>query len=497
MSNVAKFIERHGLHTAEQTEAAKRSLALVEEHDVEVIRLVWPDQHGLLRGKALSKAAYAGALASGLEITMAPFFFDTANAIVLNPFSADGGFAIDGLGGSPNVTMVPDPGTFVLLPWAPKTAVVFADLYMTDGRPFPLAPRTILRAALNRMAEHDYRFVVGIEMEWYLTRVVDDLLETCSLGAPGSPADPPRVAPVSRGYNYLLVDHLDEIDDALTPIRRALVEMGLPLRSFDDEWAPSQIETTFDVLEGMAAADAASLFRMAAKQISKRRGHLASFMCTPAIAGFYASGWHLHTSIADAKSGANLMVPGQDEALSPLGRHYVGGQLAHGNPASVFTTPSVNGYRRRRPYSLAPDRLTWAYDNRAAMMRVISAPGDPASHVENRVGEAAANPYLYLASQAAAGLDGIVNETSPGELSEDPYAADVPQLPTSLADAVDALAADDFFRKEFGDTFVDYLVTMKRSEISRYDAWVAENPDADTYVNGVTDWEHREYFQLF
>jgi glutamine synthetase len=163
----------------------------------------------------------------------------------------------------------------------------------------------------------------------------------------------------------------------------------------------------------------------------------------------------------------------------------------------VFTTPTINGYRRRRPYSLAPDRLTWAYDNRAAMMRVISSPGDKASHVENRVGEAAANPYLYMASQAVAGMDGIVNRTSPGPLSEDPYTADVPQLPTSLKDAVQVLEDDQFFRREFGSTFIDYLITMKRSEVTRYEAWVTENPDPDTYVNGVTDWEHREYFELF
>lgn len=497
MPSTAKFIERHGLYTAEHVEAAESSKKLVEQHGIEMVRLVWPDQHGLLRGKALTKAAYSSALESGNEITMAPFFFDPANAIVMNPFSADGGFEVEGLGGSPNVTMVPDPSTFIQLPWAPKTALVFADLYMTNGTPFPLAPRTILRNALSKLADQNYKLVAGIEMEWYLTRIVDDLLGRCSLGAPGTPADPPRVAPVARGYNYLLLDHLDEIDDALAPIRDAVLAMGLPLRSFDDEWAPSQVETTFDVLEGLAAADAASLFKMAVKQTAKRHGYLASFMCTPAIAGFYASGWHLHTSIADAKTGENLMIPGDGEPLSPLGRHYVGGQLAHGGPASVFTTPTINGYRRRRPYSLAPDRLTWAYDNRAAMMRAISSPGDPASHVENRVGEAAANPYLYVASQVVAGLDGIVNQTSPGPLSEDPYSADVPQLPTSLAKAVDALAADEFFRKEFGSTFIDYLITMKRSEITRYEAWLAENSDADTYVNGVTDWEHREYFELF
>ena len=89
------------------------------------------------------------------------------------------------------------------------------------------------------------------------------------------------------------------------------------------------------------------------------------------------------------------------------------------------------------------------------------------------------------------------NKTDPGPISEDPYSAEVAQLPTTLAEAVDALEADDFFRSAFGSTFVDYLVTMKRSEVTRYEEWCKENPDADDYVNGVTDWEQREYFELF
>lgn len=492
-----KFVEKYDLYRSEEHRAAERALETSHREGIEIVRLVWPDQHGQLRGKALTAQAFAGSLEAGNEITMAPFFFDTANAIVLNPFTPDGGFTIDGLGGSPNVKMVPDPGTFTLLPWAPKTALVFCDLYMSNGQPFPLAPRTILKKTLAEMADHGYQLVTGLEMEWYLTRIVDTGLGTCSLGAPGSPADPPTVAPVARGYNYLLTEHLDEVDDVLRPIRNALTAMGLPLRSFDDEWAPSQMETTFDVLDGLAAADAAALFRTATKQIAKRNGHIASFMCTPAIEGFYASGWHLHTSVADLDTGHNLMVPTDDAPLSELGRHYVGGTLDHAIAASVFTTPTINGYRRRRPYSLAPDRLSWGQDNRAAMMRVISAPNDLASHVENRVGDSAANPYLYIAAQAAAGLDGILHKTDPGPLSEDPYSADVPALPQSLAAAIDELEGDSFYRSAFGDGFVDYLVTMKRSEVTRFEAWRGEHPDESTYVNGVSDWEHREYFELF
>lgn len=492
----SNFIERHGIYNDEERAAATELLARIDELGLDAIRMTWPDQHGQLRGKSLSRDGFASALKGGNEITMAPYFFDSANGIVFNPFSPDGGFGVPELAGSPNVVMVADLSTFRVLPWAEGTGWVMCDLYSRNGSPFPFSPRSILKSTLSDLKSEGFELVTGLEIEWYLTRLLDDNLLNGSLGAPGIAADAPIVAPVARGYSYLLDDHLDEIDDQLRPIRRAVQALGLPLRSFDDEWAPSQVETTFDVLPGLEAADAVTLFRMAVKQVAKRNGHVASFMCTPAIAGFYASGWHLHTSLIDV-SGTNAFVPQEGQALSDVGMHYIGGTLAHAQAASMFTTPTVNGYRRRRPYSLAPDRLTWGSDNRAALMRVISAAGDPSSHVENRVGEPSANPYLYIAAQAAAGLDGIRHKTDPGAASIDPYAADVPQLPQSLSEAITALDGSSFFREAFGNSFIDYLVTMKRFEVDRYEEWLEENPDRDADVNGVTDWEHREYFEKF
>ncbi|WP_433598327.1 glutamine synthetase family protein [Nocardia sp. CA-135953] len=497
MNSPVPFVERYGLHNDHQRAAAARSHETMKQHDIEVVRLIWPDQHGLIRGKALTVDGYLAALRSGAEATIAPFFFDTANTIAINPFTPDGGIGDPELAGLANMVMVPDPETVRVLPWAPDTAWVLCDLYTRDGMPFPYSPRHILRRTLERVQQAGYRFVAGIEIEWYLTRIVDDMLATGAVGAPGRPGDPAVVAPLNRGYNLMLEGNLDVVDDALRPIRRALVDLGLPLRSVEDEWAPSQIETTFDILEGVAAADAALLARQAIKHVARRNGHLASFMCTPGIPGFYASGWHLHTSLVDATDGTNLMVPGEGELLSELGRHYVGGTLAHAAAASVFTTPTVNGYRRRRPYSLAPDRLTWGADNRAAMVRVISAANDPASHVENRVGEPAANPYLYFAAQAAAGLDGVLNKIEPGEPSVDPYAEDAESLPGSLEQALERLTGDRFYREAFGSDFVDYLLTIKQSEVQRYNAHLAEHGPDGEYAANVTEWEHREYFELF
>lgn len=494
MPDTRKFVERHGLWTSDQHEAAERLTSALD--GVEMVRVSWPDQYGLLRGKSLSKAAFLSSLGNGIEITMAPFFFDIANDIVYNPFIPGGGFGIPELSGSPSVFMVPDPGTFRELPWAPGTGWVLADLYMRDGSPFPFAPRGILKRALDELHQDGHEFMAGLEVEWYLTRIVDPMLAPEHLGGPGAPAEPPQVMPVAHGYSYLLESHLDEIDVLLEPLRKNLLALGLPMRTIEDEWAPSQVETTFDALPGMAAADAMVLFRSATKQMYRRMGYLATFMCQPAIGSFYSNGWHLHMSLRDRDTGENAFAPPEmGQPLSALGAQFVAGVLEHGSAASVFTTPTVNGYRRRRPFSLAPDRATWAFDNRGAMMRVISTgPGDAAARVENRVGEPAANPYLYMASQIAAGMDGYRRQLELPPTSDEPYGqTDRPLLPATLWEAVGILKDDKFYRERFGEAFVDYLVTMKEHEVNRFQ----KANGGDTMPPEVTPWEHREYFELF
>ena len=185
------------------------------------------------------------------------------------------------------------------------------------------------------------------------------------------------------------------------------------------------------------------------------------------------------------KSGANVFVPeAEGEMVSPLGREFAAGLLAHARAASVFTTPTINGYKRYKPYSLAPDRLVWGRDNRGALIRVVGGAGDAGTRLENRAGEPAANPYLYMVSQVLSGLDGMEKGLDPGPPTETPYETDALRLSRSLMEALDALSEEDLFRDKLGDTFVDYFVTLKEAEISRF---LAE----------VTDWEHREYFEIF
>jgi glutamine synthetase len=160
------------------------------------------------------------------------------------------------------------------------------------------------------------------------------------------------------------------------------------------------------------------------------------------------------------------------------------GLLEHARGAAAFSTPTLNGYKRYRPFSLAPDRAIWGRDNRGVMVRVLGGPGDPATHLENRVGEPAANPYLYMASQIVSGLDGIARKLDPGPSADTPYQTKAPGLPRTLSEALAALGRDPALRSGFGDFFVDYYLKLKQAEIDRFNS-------------EVSDWEQREYFSLF
>lgn len=491
------FIARHKLWNDEQKAAVERILAEIQEKNLRLIRVAWADQHGISRAKTLTIPAFLSALEDGIDFNTGPLFFDTANAIVFNPFIKGGGFDLEELTGCPNYGLIPDPLTFRVLPWAPQTGWILSDAYLKTGEPLPFDSRQIARKAFRDLNALGYDLYAGLEVEFSLTKIVNDEINPALLGAPGDPGEPPQVRPVARGYQYQLEAHNDEIDEILQIIVQSVEELGLPLRTIEDEWGPSQIEVTFAPMRGIEAADAMLLFRSAVKQICKRHGYLATFMCRPGIPGFYSSGWHLHQSLIDNESGKNLFMPEvETEHLSVLGKQYIAGVLKHARAASVFTTPTVNGYKRFKPNSLAPDRAGWGVDNRGAMVRVLGGYGIKSTHFENRAGEPAANPYLYIASQIFSGLDGIENRLDPGRPSDEAYADDREPMPKSLAEAIEALRANEMFHNKMGKLFVDYIIKMKESEVSRYKAYVEREKIADD-GNIVTHWEHKEYFEIF
>jgi len=478
----ASFVDRHGLWTDAQTEAAAEVIDLVRAGALEVVRFSFADQHGILRGKTILADGVAQAMESGVTMTTTLLAKDTAHRTVYPVWTEGGGFGMAEMTGGGDFVMVADPATFRVLPWAAGTGWMLCDLYFPDGTPVPFSTRRVLQDQVARLADAGYDFLAGLEVEFHVFTLDDPNLAPAQAG---QPPVPPEVSLLAHGFQYLTEIRADEHEVINEILRRDLVALGLPLRSTEVEFGPSQFEYTFHPGTGIDSADTMILFRNAVKQICRRQGYHATFMCRPGLANIFSSGWHLHQSLRDRKTGANAFMPDEDGALlSPTGRHYVAGLLAHARGASVFTTPTINGYKRLRPYTLAPDRAVWSRDNRGAMIRALGRPDDPASRVENRIGEPAANPYLYMASQIIAGLDGIEQGREPAGPAETPYDAEAAALPRSLMEAVAALRDDTLFRDALGDRLVDYILALKEAEIARF-------------LSEVTDWEHREYFELF
>ena len=483
----ASFVERHSLWSDAQTKAAAQVDRIIKKEALEVVRFSFADQHGVLRGKTLLASEAANAMRNGVTMTTTLLAKDTAHRTVYPVFTPGGGFALDEMQGGSDFVMVADPTTFRVLPWANKTGWLLCDIYFGNGRPVPYSTRARCRDALATLAKAGFEFAAGLEVEFHLFKLENPRL------APADatwPPEAPEVSLLTQGHQYLTELRFDMLDPAIEILRRGIVQLGLPLRSVEVELGPSQCEFTFRPESGIASADTMVLFRAAVKQIARRHGYLASFMCRPALPNVMSSGWHLHQSLIETKSRRNAFAFDHRDVLSTVGKYYLGGLLAHARAAAAFTTPTINGYKRYRPYSLAPDRAIWGRDNRGVMVRVLGQPGDPATHLENRVGEPAANPYLYVASQIYSGLDGIARRLDPGPSADTPYEAVAALLPKNLTELLTALRGDEVFRAGFGPAFVDYYTHIKAAELERFQKEAREQPE-------TTPWEQKEYLDLF
>src|SRR3989454_994891 len=294
VTNTLGFIERHGLWTDEQRRQARELERRVEKDKLELVRLAWADPHGASRAKAVTIPTFLAALGAGYNINVATTTLDSANARTFASFTRGGGMGLPEMTGSPNLTIVPDPATFRVLPWAPGIGWVLCDEYFSSGVPFHFSPRQLLRRGLKQLADKGMGCVVGLEIEWYLLRVAEDHLSDECTGIPGVRGRPIRTAPVEPGFSYHSESNMDLMQPVLSALARHFEKIGLPLRSIENEWGPGQVECTFAARPALEAADHALLFRAATRQICRRMGHFATFMCRPALTAYYSSGWHLH-----------------------------------------------------------------------------------------------------------------------------------------------------------------------------------------------------------
>ena len=479
----SSFVERHGLWTQQQAEAAQRVLRRAGEAGIQSVRLSFADQHGVLRGKTVVAETLPMALANGCSMTTTLLAKDTSHRTVYPVWSSGGGFNMADMTGASDFIMVPDPTTFRILPWAPHSGWMLCDCYFPDGRPVPFSTRRICTEALQRLEARGYHYLAGLELEFYIYKLDDPRLQSADCTQPPTA---PAVSMLARGFQYLTENRYDELDPVMDQLRATLQALDLPVRTMESEYGPSQCELTFGPVVGREAADNVLLARSAIKQVCRRNGLHATFMCRPALANALSSGWHLHQSLLDVHTGDNVfMSRDAAEILAPTGQHFVAGLLEYARESCIFAAPTINGYKRYRPFSLAPKNIVWGRDNRGAMIRVIGGPNDPATHLENRVGESAANPYLYFASQIISGLAGIERGLQPAAAVDTPYAADPRALPDNLVQAAEALRGSELYRRVLGDQFVDYFLTIKDFEIHRF------------LADEVTDWEQREYFEVF
>ncbi|MFC0111165.1 glutamine synthetase family protein [Kibdelosporangium aridum] len=473
------FIEKFDLWTEQQQQAAREVLAIAE--DLQSVRVSFVDQHGLLRSKTIPASGLASVFRSGVSCVSTLLSKDTSGITVFKAFNADGGLGVAEMAGAADVVMVPDPTTFHSVPWADGTGRILCDLRFQNGEKVPFCSRGVFRSALDRAGAAGYGYLTGIEIEFHLYRRAEHAPNADGIG---KCTHPTPVEAINHGTQLLSEDRGDEVEPVARRIREVLDRMGIHLRSFEMEYGANQLEVTLDPAEGLRSADTVVFLRSTIKQVARRHGYHATFMCRPQITDSKSSGWHLHQSLVGDGS-RNAFVPDDgDGPISPVGRHFIAGLLAHAKAACVFANPTLNGYKRFQPYSMAPDRIAWARDNRGAMIRLVGSAEEGTTHIENRVGESAANPYLYMASQLHSGLAGIEASLPLPASADDPYTTEAARLPANLREAVDALEADTVLAKAMGAQFTAYYAAIKRAEIARFE-------------RAVTDWEHHEYFDLY
>jgi glutamine synthetase len=493
------FAEQCGQNTSYRQAEIQRVLALAQASGLEWIRLVWCDVHGSLRGKTWVTSELATAFKDGMSMVSTLMLKDTSDRTVYKVFEADVKNELPGFEGASNVILLPDPSTFKILPWAEQTGWLLGQPWFPDGQVVPYDSRRILQSALEKLAAKGWGMKCGLEVEFHIYKLTHaehgDDADPAQASWPG-PA--PQVSMIHPGYNLLNELWFDRAEHALRIVKQTAQDLGLPLLSLEIELGPSQVEAVFKATDAMTAADNMVLFRSAVKQALRRAGYHATFMCRPPFDNIMSSGWHLHQSLCDLESGQNLFarttaadiqeaagLPANNarHTLSQIGAQYLAGLLSHAQGITSLCTTTVNGFGRFKPNALAPQSIVWGLDNRGAMLRVVGGAGDPATRIENRLGEPAANPYLYMASQILAGLDGIHNSSEPPLATEAPYAESAARLPVTLGEAIAHLGQDKVMCEGFGPHFVRYYQRIKQSEQNRFDQ-----------AEDKIEFQRREYF---
>jgi glutamine synthetase len=422
------------------------------------IRVLYPDLHGVARGKQVPIAEFDEVLDSGLRFCAAVMGTDLRHTPVVG---ADEGY--------PDLIARPDMTTVTALPWEPGVASCLTDLEPAEGgAPVP-DPRGAVRRAVEDLRAIGLDPIVGPELEFFLVRRD----EAATHGIRRHIDQPSMV--------YTVGPRADP-EGVVQGMTEALGQLGLEILAVNHEFMNSQYEINLRHTDALRAADGAFRLKSAVKDIAAQHGLVATFMGKP-FNDQGGSGTHLHVSLGRDERNA-FDAPGEEDGVSAELRAFTAGVLAHASGLMAFLNPTINAYRRIRPDSLAPTHANWGWDNRATFIRIPPERGG-ATRIEIRVADGAANPYLAIAAVLAAGADGVREGlTPPRPVDGDAYRADReligPALPASLDAALEALEGDTVLRRALGPQIVKTFLAVKRFEIERHRAW-------------VSDWEIAEY----
>lgn len=434
---------------------------IVEEEDVEFIRLQFTDMFGSLKNIAITESQLEKALSN-------KFIFDGS--------SIDGFVRVE----ESDMYLHPDMDTFCIFPWRPqqgKVARFICDVHKPDGNHFDADSRSILKKVIDKASKKGLTFFVAPECEFFLF----------SMDENGNPT-----FKSNDKASYFDVGPLDNAENVRRDIVLNMEEMGYEISASHHEMAPSQHEIDFVYTNALFAADEIMTFKMAVKTLAKRHGFYATFMPKPK-ADINGSGMHLNMSLYNEK-GENLFVDHTDaNGLSKPAYHFMAGIMKYAREMSLITNPTVNSYKRLVPGFDAPTHISWsASANRSTLIRVPSNRENDI-RIELRSPDATSNPYLLLATVLAAGLAGIENALLPGEsISENifEWSADTIQskqllaMPTHMGEAIEEFEKSSFLREVLGDITFDKYLNAKKKE------WKA-------FVSSVTDWENQEYLYKY
>lgn len=446
--------------SASDTPPVRRHMERLAAEGIDVVRVTYPDLIGTERARDVLLDHLPSACDHGLAFCRAVYHTTPQGDVVPVTGGLDAGL--------PDICVRPDLDTLTALPWEPGVATCLGDV--TDpatGRPAPESPRDLLRAVLDRCAEHGLNPVVGPELEYFL----------CDAD-PGAPTGWRKYSDI-QGVVYTAGLRADD-DNHLLRTLRQLHAMNIGVSSGNHEFDGSQFEINLTHCDAMTAADRAFRFKSAVKELARKEGRLATFMAKP-FNGAGGSGFHLHLSCTDDRGANAFDDPSAPYGLSTAGRHAVAGILAHAPALAALANPTVNSYKRFGPDTLAPWLVDWGLDNRSAMVRIPPERG-AAARLELRLGDASANPYLLVAGTIAAALLGVLaGEEPPAPLEGYGYdTTKSPLLPMSLPAALDALEADTALTEVLGKDFTSSYLAYKRYEVERFQ-------------RHVTDWEFTEY----